>query len=212
MDDSLSDASLPTAETKPTTFRLFLPLLLAGLFMITGICVLIFLGREKARIIGQTITELDIQPLMLAEKPIKPEDLKGKVAVFHFWGYWSKASLPGYPAFVELLKQYESDPTVLFVSIANKERTDDTSDALAFYTQKYFTNNSIPGHPVYHDPAEYSRVQISQLLTAGGFTYPTTLVIDGSGRVVDVWRSAITKSTLEKAIEKAKKQTAKNGL
>ncbi|MEQ1826440.1 MAG: TlpA disulfide reductase family protein [Pirellula sp.] len=198
----------PNSNAKSTA-RLFLPLIFAGLFMVTGICVLIFLGREKARIIGQTITDLDIQPLLVADKPIAPDDMKGKVVVLHFWGYWCSPCLKEYPGIVELQKKYQSDPSVLFLSIASKERNDDTKDALAFYTEKYLIRIDAQKLPVYHDPAEYSRVQISQLLTAGGFVYPTTLVIDGQGRVVDVWRSSIDKSTLDKAIQKAKSQSAK---
>jgi cytochrome c biogenesis protein CcmG, thiol:disulfide interchange protein DsbE len=186
----------------------FVPLMLAALFMVTGICVLIFLGREKARIIGQTITELDIKPLLDAEHPISSEDMKGKVVILHFWGYWCGPCKQEYPDFVKLQDKYKEDPSVLFVSIACKGSSKDPEDALAFYTKKYLTTIDAYNKPIYHDPAEYTRTQISQLLTAGGFVYPTTLVLDGLGRVVDVWRTSIPSATLDKAIQRAKKVSA----
>lgn len=204
----------PPVNTEPTKEKraapAFVPLILAGLFMVTGICVLLFIGREKARIIGQTITELDIQPLLNADKAITQEAMKGKVVVLYFWGYWNRPSATEYPDFFQLQTKYNADSDVLFASIACSDRTNDTKESLAFYSKKFLGSLSDPNAlnlPVYYDPAEYTRTQISQLLTAGGFTYPTTIVVDGAGRVVDVWRSAVPPATLEQTIEKAKKQT-----
>jgi len=208
MDQSPQVTTEPTKEKRAAPA--FVPLILAGLFMVTGICVLLFIGREKARIIGQTITELDIQPLINADQAISQEAMKGKVVVLHFWGYWSRPSATEYPDFLQLQKKYSTDTDVLFASIACSDRTNDSAESLAFYSKKFLGNLSDPSAldlPVYHDPAEYTRTQISQLLTAGGFTYPTTIVVDGAGRVVDVWRSPVPPATLERTIEKAKTQT-----
>jgi thiol-disulfide isomerase/thioredoxin len=180
----------------------------AALFMVTGICVLLFIGREKARIIGQTLPELDIQPLLFSEAPIKPEDMKGKTVVLHFWGFWCQPCLKEYPRFILVQTKYKDDPKVLFASIACSDRTNDTKDQLAFYTKQLLNKNNSPEFPIYCDPAEYSRTQISHLLTKGGFAYPTTLVLDGQGRVVDIWRGAVDPVTLEDAIERAKKASS----
>jgi thiol-disulfide isomerase/thioredoxin len=182
----------------------FVPLILAGLFMVTGICVLLVIGREKARIIGQTITEMDIQPLLNADGPITDEDMKGKVVVLYFWGYWCPDCVKELADFVKAQRSYLNDPKVLFASIACSNRSDESQDSLKFYTNKFL--QSVEGNdlPTYTDPAEFSRTRVSQLMTKGGFAYPTTLVIDGEGRVVDVWRSAVPPNALSKAIEKAK--------
>ena len=183
MDQSPQVTPEPTKEKRAAPA--FVPLILAGLFMVTGICVLLFIGREKARIIGQTITELDIQPLLNADKAITQEAMKGKVVVLHFWGYWNRPSATEYPDFFQLQTKYNADSDVLFASIACSDRTNDTKDSLAFYSKKFLGNLSDPNAlnlPVYYDPAEFTRTQISQLLTAGGFTYPTTIVVDGAGQ------------------------------
>lgn len=180
------------------------PLLLAGLFMVTGICVLLLIGKEKTRIIGQTITELDIQPLLNSESPITDEVMHGKVVVLHFWGYWCPACAKELPTFVKTQKSYESDADVLFANVSCSQLKDETLDALKFYTNKFLQHAGGKDLPVYHDPVEFSRTRLSQLLTAGGFSYPTTLVIDGAGEVVDVWRAEVPENALVKAIDKAK--------
>ena len=180
------------------------PLLLAGLFMVTGICVLIIIGSEKARIVGQTITELDIQPLLNTESPITDANMAGKVVVLHFWGFWCPECVKELPDFVKTHRDYSKDAEVLFASISCNNQSNDTQDTLKFYTNKVLQDAEGGDLPAYCDPVEFSRVRISQLMTAGGFSYPTTLVIDGTGKVVDVWRSSVPPNALKKAIEKAK--------
>jgi thiol-disulfide isomerase/thioredoxin len=200
VDDSTSQPT-PTRKHSSTAF---LYLMAAGLFMVTGVCVLLFIGREKARIIGQTISDLDIQPLLNADKPITTADMQGKVVVIHFWGFWCTHCHAEHGSILKVQNKYKDDPKVLFVSVSCSEKQDDTKDALQFYTKKYLTINGGDEFPIYYDPVEFSRSEISKLLTSGGFSYPTTLVLDSSGKVVEVWRSVITDTTLSKAIDKAK--------
>lgn len=194
----------PKKESTKRSIPAIVPLLLAGLFMVTGICVLIIIGREKAGIVGQTITELDIQPLLNTESPITDADMEGKVVVLHFWGFWCQECVKELPDFVKTQRDYSKDAEVLFASISCNNQSDDTQDTLKFYTNKFMQDAEGGDLPSYSDPVEFSRVRISQLMTAGGFSYPTTLVIDGTGKVVDIWRSAVPPNALKKAIEKAK--------
>jgi len=180
------------------------PLLLAGLFMVTGICVLLIIGREKTRIIGQAITELDIQPLLNTESSITDDTMRGKVVVLHFWGYWCPECVKELPGFVKIQKSYKADSEVLFANISCSQRKEETLDTLKFYTNKFMLHAEGNELPAYYDPVEFSRTRLSQLLTAGGFSYPTTLVIDGAGEVVDVWRTGVPPNALAKAIDKAK--------
>lgn len=198
------DSTEPTKGPVKRNTPAFVPLILAGLFMVTGICVLLVIGREKARIIGQTITEMDIQPLLNADGPITDEDMKGKVVVLYFWGYWCPDCVKELGDFVKAHRRYLNDPKVLFASIACSNRSEETQDSLKFYTNKFLQSVDGDDLPTYTDPAEFSRTRVSQLLTKGGFAYPTTLVIDGEGRVVEVWRSTVPLNALSKAIEKAK--------
>jgi len=203
----MSSTEDSTALKKESTMRsspAILPLLLAGVFMVVGICVLLIIGREKARIVGQTITEMDIQPLLNTESKIEEADMKGKVVVLHFWGYWCPECVEELPDFVKTQRAYSQDSEVLFASISCSNENKESPDSLRFYTNKFLQQVEANDLPVYADPAEFSRTRVSQLMTAGGFSYPTTLVVDGAGRVVDVWRSAVPPNALAKAIEKAK--------
>ena len=130
--------------------------------------------------------------------------MQGKVVVLHFWGFWCKDCAQEMPDFVMTQRSYAKDSQVLFASIACSNRADDTKDALRFYTNKFLQNMDANDLPVYFDPAEFTRSRISQLMTQGGFAYPTTLVLDVQGKVVDVWRAAVPPKALAKAIEKAK--------
>jgi hypothetical protein len=42
--------------------------------------------------------------------------------------------------------------------------------------------------PTYADPAVYTRAQITKMLSAGGFVYPSTLLVDQAGTVRYLWR------------------------
>ncbi len=56
--------------------------------------------------------------------------------------------------------------------------------------------------PVYCDPAMYTRGRIATMLSAGGFGYPMTLVVDPDGIVREYWIGALRDmSELEKAIQ-----------
>ena len=206
----LEEPTSPIEQPSKRSTPAIVPLLLAGLFMVTGICVLLVIGREKARIIGQTVTELDIQPLLNADSPLTDADMKNKVVVLHFWGFWCKDCAQEMPDFVATQRKYLTDPKVVFASIACSNNEKETKDGLRFRTNKFLLNIDANELKVYQDPAEFTRSRISQLMTAGGFSYPTTLVLDGQGKVVDVWRSATKPSALTNAIEKAKATLAAN--
>lgn len=207
---SSSESINPVEPVSKRSTPAFVPLMAAGLFMISGLCGLLFIGREKARIIGQTVSELDIQPLLYSDKPILREEMMGKVTVLHFWGAWCPPCREEYPDIVSIQEKYSQDPSVIIASIACSDKSDDTKDTLAFYTKQFLNKTDVPDLPVYHDPAEYTRSEISKMMTTGGFSYPTTLVVDSQGQVANVWRDKVTKKVLEQAIEQAKKSVPKS--
>lgn len=202
MSDSASSAPNPQKFAKPS----YLPLLLAALFMTVGITALVYLGREETRLRGTPIGELDLQPLLFTEKEIEPTETKGKVMVLHFWGFWCGPCLMEYPEFAKLQKEYLDASDVLFASIACGDRSPETKDDLAFYTKKYLDREKIEDMPIYWDPVEFSRQQVSLLFKSGGFSYPTTIVVDKQGKIAGIWRGTISGNTLKNSIEAARKQ------
>ncbi|XZE43877.1 TlpA family protein disulfide reductase [Pirellulaceae bacterium SH467] len=202
MSDSTSSAPSPQKFAKPS----YLPLLLAALFMTVGITALVYLGREETRLRGTPIGELDLQPLLFTEKPLDLAEMQGKVLVLHFWGFWCGPCLMEYPEFATLQKEYIDSQDVEFASVACGDRSPETKDDLAFYTKKYLDREKIEDMPIYWDPVEFSRQQVSLLFKSGGFSYPTTIVLDKQGKIADIWRGTISGNTLKNSIEAARKQ------
>ena len=94
------------------------------------------------------------------------DQLKGKVVVLNFWATWCQPCIAEMPMFQEVYEMMKKQP-VSFVFA-----TDDTSDKVEAFLQKYHLNI-----PVYH-------------LTQGIDTYgidfiPVTFIFDKSGRLVE---------------------------
>jgi cytochrome c biogenesis protein CcmG, thiol:disulfide interchange protein DsbE len=197
-------------ETAPNKARFakpaYLPLLLACLFMVIGTVVLVVMGREESRLRGMVLGELDLKPLLYASKPIEPADIDKKIVVLHFWGFWCVPCQKEYPDIARLQKEYLTSPDVAFLSIATSDNSSDTEDQLAFRTKKFLDQEKIDDMPIYWDPAEFTRIQVSRMFKSGGFVNPTTMVLDRGGKIFDVWRGTVDASTLKSSIEKARKQ------
>ncbi len=200
----MNDETVPAKNSfaKPAYF----PLLLACLFMVFGTVILIVMGREESRLRGMVLGELDLKPLLYASKPIEPADVEKKVVVLYFWGFWCAPCAKEYPDIAKLQKEYLSSEDVVFLSIANSEKCTDKEDQLAFYTKKFLDGAKIDDMPIYWDPAEFTRINVSRIFKSGGFVTPTTIVLDRQGKVFDVWRGSITYAKLKASIEKAVKQ------
>lgn len=196
----------PVRSTSSPAIR---PLLFAALFMVVGLTFLVYLGREESRLQGLEIEELDIQPLMFVDEPLKLADQTGKVVVLHFWGYWCPPCMKEYPDFAELQKHYADSASneVVFASIASQDQSPENREELIENTQSFLDAAEIPPMPIYWDPAEYSRYKVAQLLKGRGFGYPTTLIVGKDGRVFEVFKGMTTKSELQKSIENARKKS-----
>lgn len=201
---SLSDTKdvAPVDRSQPAVR----PLLYAALFMVVGLSILVYIGREESRLRGQSVEELDIQPLMNAEQAQKIEELKGKVVVLHFWGPWCPPCVMEYPGFAKLQQQYLANAQdVVFLSIASQGKSPENKEELVAEVTEFFQSNDIASHPVFWDPAEYSRAKVSVLLKGRGFGYPTTILLDKDGKIGDVWQSVVEMETLQASIEKFRK-------
>jgi len=176
-------------------------LLLAALFMLCGLSFLIFLGREKSRVAGRPLDDLDVQPLLHAEQELGPASLRGKLVVLHFWGPWCPPCRVEYPEIAKLQQDYANHDRVLVISISCGATAPENLDTLRQDTQAML-DPIAPGLTVYCDPAEFSRAQVAKLLSQRGFAYPTTLLLDPEGKVIDFWQGATGPGELAQAISK----------
>lgn len=176
-------------------------LIWAGLFMLIGLSFLIFLGRERGRIIGQPLTDLDLQPLLNVEQELNRDELKGKVVVLHFWGPWCGPCRTEYPEIAKLQRTFRDHPDARIVSVSCAASYPEDVPKLRTDTQQMLEaeGNDLT---IYCDPAEFSRVQVARLLAQRGFAYPTTLLLDRQGRVVEFWLGATSPGEIEQALAK----------
>lgn len=211
-DDDLSGTQPPARSTTPSTDHqtkstasptAYRYLLGALLFMVVGISILVFIGREEARVRQMELAELDLQPLLYTETPLSDETIAGKVVVLYFWGFWNAPSREPYKDFVELQKEFKDNPECLVVSVACPQNDQDTIDQVAFHTKKYIDRLQYDEMPLYTDIYQFSRTQVSRLFSSGGFQYPTTLVLNRDGKVEGAWRGSLKIKEVRAAIKSA---------
>jgi thiol-disulfide isomerase/thioredoxin len=170
--------------------------------MLCGLSFLIYLGSDRRRVIGQPVMELDVQPLANIDRPFDLKQASGKVVLLHFWGPWCPPCRVEYPEIDKLAAKYADNKSVCIVSISCSADTPDAMDELKRDTLAMFGGDSNP-HPIYYDPAAFSRVQIAKLLGQRGFAYPTSVLLDRQGRIEDYWVGATAPGELERAIRSA---------
>lgn len=155
-----------------------------GVLMLVGLLALAWIGSPpRSSAIGEPLPELDLQPLVGAETPLQREDLQGKVSVLHFWGTWCPPCRREFPEFVELANEFDSDPQVMVISISCSGGPEYDLDGLKSETID-FLNEFNASVPTYSDAAAMTRQKIA-LLNNGSFGYPTTLVVDQAGLIVE---------------------------
>ncbi|MDX1929521.1 MAG: TlpA disulfide reductase family protein [Pirellulaceae bacterium] len=161
-------------------------LFLFGGMMLLGTLVLVWLGTPRGTpVIGQLLPPLDLQPLVNSDSAPTTESLVGKVTVLHFWGTWCPPCRDEFPGFVKLAKKFENEPRVAIVSVSCSGGPEYNLAELKSETEAYLTDVA-PGMPTFCDPAAMTRAQIAMLLSGGTIGYPTTMLADSEGRIVEV--------------------------
>lgn len=186
MSDSTPEpATLPSpAYAKATSLRW---LVYAALFMLIGMMTLIYIGRDRSTIVNAPMPELDLVPISQATDTPTNKLLNGRVVVYHFWGTWCPPCMAEYPEFYEVYQHFQANPKVKFVSVSCESGTPINLETLKQETESFLTKIEAP-MPVYADPAIFTRAQIARMLSAGGFEYPSTLLVDQNGTVRYMWR------------------------
>jgi len=180
----------------------FYHLVWAGLFMLTGLCILIYLGNDRQKVVGQPVFDLDVKPLANTETPFDTKDARGKLVLLHFWGPWCPPCRVEYPEIEKLAFKYSDAKRVCVVSVSCAATAPDDLVKLNEDTLAMLSSSTRP-HPVYCDPVEYSRVRIAKLLGQRGFSYPTSILLDTQGQILDYWIRPTSPGELDKSIQAA---------
>jgi thiol-disulfide isomerase/thioredoxin len=180
----------------------------AGLFMLSGLCFLIYLGSDRRKIIGQSVRDLDLPALAHTNTPFILEKERGKLVLLHFWGPWCPPCRSEYPEILALMEKYVDGKLVRIASISSAQTAPDDVSQLREETLS-FMDGAGSAHPIYCDPVEYSRIKIARLLGQRGFSYPTTVLLDTDGNVFDYWVRPTKPGELDRAIRSALARSAK---
>jgi len=196
-----SDEEQLPGLSRPSALKSLIPLILAGMFMVTGILVLVYLGRDTARLMNAPLDDIDLVPLVDADHVPPISEMKGQIIVMHFWGTWCPPCREEFPEYVQLLKAYKGHPQVRFLTVSCSPGPEDNLDNLKEETIKFM--HSRFRIPNYADPAMYTRGRIAKMLSSGGFQYPMTLIVDKKGIVREFWlgQSADTMKQVHEAVK-----------
>lgn len=162
-------------------------MLLCGLFMLLGIVVLARLGTPvRPSAIGRPLPELDLKPLLNTDGSIEREDLMGKIVVIHFWGTWCGPCRMEFPEFTKVFEEFGSDSQVRMLSVSCSSGPEYDEQKLAEGTEEYLAQLA-PNMATYCDPVAMTRVQIGNMMPSGSLGYPTTVLFDQNGLLVEFW-------------------------
>ncbi len=161
--------------------------LLFGCIMLAGILVLAWIGRPRPSIaVGEPLPPLDLYrlPFTGSEQPLAREDLRGKLALFHFWGTWCPPCMEEFPEFANLVAEFAGEDQIVFVSVSCSSGPEYDLEELARKTDAFLAKVEFR-LPTYCDPAAMTRQQLALLLPNGSFGYPTTLLVGRDGKILD---------------------------
>ncbi len=151
--------------------------------MLLGLLTLAWIGSPpKPQIIGKKFPGVDLEPLIDVESPIT--NLDGRPTVIHFWGTWCPPCRQEFPEFAELHSQFSNDERVNFWAVSCSSGHESNIAKLKTDTLDFMQELGV-SVPMYCDPAAFTRGKLILLMPNGSFGYPTTLVIDGQGVIVE---------------------------
>lgn len=159
--------------------------LIFGTVMLIGLLLLAWMGRPpRSVMIGQQLPKLDLQPLVYSEQPIGNEQLQDKLSVIHFWGTWCPPCQAEFPEFAELASEFQDHPQVEIVSVSCSQGPELDLSSLQRKTAEFLSAYPHP-IPTYSDSTAMTRQQLAMLSPTGSFGYPTTLLVDRSGTIIE---------------------------
>ncbi|GAB4514280.1 MAG: hypothetical protein Tsb0026_19560 [Sulfuricaulis sp.] len=153
-----------------------------------------YLTEEQASIVPEGTHRGELFPdLVLVDpkgRPFKVSDLRGKIAVLHFWGTWCPSCVHELPQFVKLRQALSNTPDVVFVFSQVREPL---TVARQWLTQK---NLNLPLYDSGSHSAREDRLHLSngRIIADRALApaFPTTYVLDRYGIVVFSLRGSAT--------------------
>ncbi len=157
-----------------------------GSIMLVGLVALAWIGRPpRQEIIGERLPPLDLQALVNTERGIENADLDGKLTVLHFWGTWCHPCHLEFPEFAQLVAEFGELEDVAIVSVSCSSGPEFDMQRLTEQTHQFLQEQTDLDIPTYADSAAMTRQQLALMMPNGSFGYPTTLLVDREGVIVE---------------------------
>ena len=148
-------------------------------------------GRDGAAhaAVGRQVTFLALKPLTGKAEAVSLPDLQGKLTLINYWGPWCAPCRIEFPHLYELRQSFADQPAaqILSVSCSGHEGPEDNSPADIQATEE-FLREQYADLPTYYDPFYKSRRHLVEVAELGSFSYPTTVILDGSGTIRGLWQ------------------------
>ena len=161
----------------------------AALALLCGAFVYYNFIREDEVVTGTAVG--DVAPDFTLDEYFSDEDFelyttRGKIVVLNFWGTWCGPCIEEIPSFLSIAEKYSEDVTVVFIQDA-RSAGDEVDD---FILEKQWS-------------LEYARFvqdnnEQKMFETMGGRdTWPMTVLLDRSGKIVDVHQGSMALDALD---------------
>jgi cytochrome c biogenesis protein CcmG/thiol:disulfide interchange protein DsbE len=122
---------------------------------------------------------------LTAKQPVQEADLKGKVVLVNFWGYWCPPCRTEFPHLLDLEKSLRGNSDFRFVSVACSSDPSSDEDELRDRTAAFLTERRAD-LLTYADPEAAEQLRIAEI-TGENPVYPTTLIIGRDGIIRGLW-------------------------
>ncbi len=160
-------------------------LAICGMFMLVGIMFLAWMGTAPVHsAIGKQLPELNVQGLFDADD-LSPAKLdSNRTVILHLWGPWNPECQKGFPAMVGLSDRMKQSPDFQVLSVAFPKGALNVAE-LRSQVQDFFQSLGA-ALPTFFDSTGQTSMDLALMMPYGSLGFPTTLVVDPSGKVVFV--------------------------
>ncbi len=140
-------------------------------------------GKHAA--VGKPAPEFDLVELSDGLQLPPLAHVGDRVVLLHFWGTWCPPCQIEYPELAEMASEFAEHPRFRFVPVSCEGRPD-TFEVLWEKTSGYFDAQEVSS-PAYADPRGLTRRSTAERLDQPSLYFPTSILIDGEGKIAGVW-------------------------
>lgn len=142
--------------------------------------------QENATAVGNSLEQLQLEPLTGGGQTVGLKDLEGHVTVINFWGTWCPPCRREFPHVVALDRRFREHKAFQLFAVSCEAGGSIDLAELAEETTEFLRQQEVD-LPTYADPEIVTRLAVEQILGETSFGYPTTLVLDQSGVIRGAW-------------------------